>query len=140
MSVGRPPIEAELRQKVAAFLAQAILVPPSQQPISLRAVAAGVGHDRRVLKKYGLDREVELAAQQQRQQHRSARSQQKRTSDQSLIALRADLEQLRKQYENVIALLALTEANARRLGIDPDELHRPLVVPDRAVSAVYKRK
>lgn len=140
MKSGRPPIETELRAKVAAFLELAAIQPPTQQPISLRAVAAAVGHDRRVLKKYQLDRDIDLAFQQQRRLYRSAAGKQKRSQDESVVALREELAQRTMQYERTIALLALTEANARRLGIDPEELHQPLTVPDRSVSGSYKQK
>ena len=128
MKGGRPSIETELRAKVTEFLANAVALPPTQQPISLRAVASAVGHDRRVLKKYELDREIELAAQQQRRQHRSAAGRMRRSLDESLLALREEVALRTQQYEKVVALLALTEANARRLGIDPDELYRALVL------------
>jgi hypothetical protein len=140
MKGGRPSIETELRAKVTEFLAHAVTLAPTQQPISLRAVATAVGHDRRVLKKYGLDRDIDLAGQQQRRQHRSTAGKLKCSLDQSLVALSEELALRTQQYENVVALLALTEANARRLGIDPEELHRPLTVPDRSVSATYKSK
>lgn len=140
MTGGRPPIEDALRAKVAEFLAQAVTQSPTAQPISLRAVAAAVGHDRRVLKKYQLDREIEAAAQRQRREHRSSTGRVRRSLDESLLALREELEQRTKQYENVLALLALTEANVRRLGIDPEELYRPLAVPDRSVSGTYRNK
>lgn len=135
---GRPAIEAQLRDKVHAYLEAAVQRPPEERPITLRSVAAAVGHDRRVLKKYELHKEIDLAAQDQKRLHRSAATRSRKTLDARVGTLSAELTARTRQYENVLALLALTEANARRLGIDPAELQRPLAVPDRSVSAVYR--
>jgi hypothetical protein len=42
------------------------------------------------------------------------------------------------ENQRLLALLALVEANARNLEIDPDMLYEPVEAPDRSVSNVFR--
>ena len=48
--------------------------------------------------------------------------------------LTAELQQERQRSKNLIARIAIMEANAARLGFDPEEMYKPILKPLRGVS------
>lgn len=48
--------------------------------------------------------------------------------------LTQELENERRRSMKLVARIAVMEANAARLGLDPEEMHRPLLKPLRSVS------
>ena len=48
-----------------------------------------------------------------------------------------EVDKLEKQVHSLLARLALIEANAKRIGIDPEELYRPVGPPDRRVANIF---
>lgn len=98
------------------------------------------GHDRRVLKKYGLDAVIADAAKRQSRRARSGGSEQRNNFETRISAVRDEKEKLSTRVASLLAQAALVEGNAKRLGIDPEELYKPLVPPNRRVSAVFGRK
>jgi len=134
--MARPPIQALVAEKVAQYIERSLASPVNEMPLSTLAVATSIRHDRRVLKKYGLDLVIAQAA---KKKARAAKSGAK-SLDERLEANQRETDRLSMQSGALLAQLALIEGNAKRLGIDPEELYKPLVPPDRRVSSVFKGK
>jgi hypothetical protein len=49
-------------------------------------------------------------------------------------ALTEELEKERERSKNLVGRIAIMEANAARLGIDPEEMHQPILKPVRTMS------
>jgi hypothetical protein len=138
--MARPSIRAVVIDKVSQYVKQAEAAPSNRFPLSVLAVATAIGHDRRVLKKYGLDVIIAKAAKRQAKRARSASSEQRNDVEGRISAIRNERDKLADQVSSLLARAALIEGNAKRLGIDPEELYKPLMLPDRRVSAVFGRK
>jgi len=138
--MARPSIQSAVTEKVRAYIAKALQSSPKQMPLSTLAVAKAVGNDRRVLKKYRLDEEIAQAAKLQRRSHRRGTDNARRTMDERLAVLTSERDRMAMQVNSLLGRLALVEGNAKRLGIDPEELYRPLAPPDRRVPRVFGRR
>jgi type II secretory pathway component PulL len=104
------------------------------------AVANAISPDRRVLKKYGLDVDIANAAKRQAKAAKSGNSAKRRSVENRIAASQASNEQLAAQANALLAQLALIEGKAKRLGINPEELYRPLVPPDRRLPNIFGNK
>jgi hypothetical protein len=87
------------------------------------------------LYKYAFNREINAAEQRQRENMwlSGAAIEQQFYADR-IRDLTAELQQERQRSKNLIARIATMEANAARLGFDPEELYKPILKPLRAVS------
>lgn len=133
--MGRKCKKTEVTDAVRAFLATAVARPPDEYAIDVKSVAAAVGVSRTSLYKYDLAAEIKAAADRQRQQVG--------LSDTTLPPYRLDnvVRQLRQELalaetrnKALLGQINIIEANAARLGVDPEELYRPLAKPVRSVS------
>lgn len=103
---------------------------PEEAPLNVLAVAYQTDFNRKTLKKYGLD--VEL---QPRQNNRPGTARRRR--ERSLNDLKQThcgigitrIATLRTGCEGLVAGICITEGNAQGLGIDPVELWKPLPMP-----------
>jgi hypothetical protein len=138
--MARPSIESQVKEKVSQYIEKAMAMSPNAMPLSTLAVSVAVGHDRRVLKKYGQDLVIAAAEKKRAKSLRTGADEKRRSMEERLEAIQLENKQLEGQSNALLARLALIEGNAKRLGIDPEELYRPLVPPDRRVSAVFKGK
>lgn len=127
--MGRKSQEATLTNSVTAYL-EAARRNPAAYRLDVKSVAVALGVSRTSLYKYGLDRMIHEAQQQQVEgdEERSYRM-----SD-ALSELRRQLKLAEERNKALLTRLNMIEANAARLGIDPEELYRPLPKPVRAVS------
>jgi hypothetical protein len=97
-------------------------------------VARALEFSRTTLYKYGLDKEIK-AADQRRQERLSAEG--KTTKGSKLndtnqrLKRRGELKQAEKRNKALVERLNTVEANAARLGIDPEELYKPVLKPLR---------
>ena len=131
----RPPVEEQVRQAVRNYLAAAVTKPAEEAPLNVLAVAKQTGFDRKTLKKYRLDVEVGAAAKQQGKAGRLSLRETRRRSQADAVQDRDQvIADLRQRGERLVARICLAEGNAQRLGIDPVELWKPLLMPDRSVS------
>jgi hypothetical protein len=126
--------QAEVSTAVRAYLATGESKPPEQCQLDVAHVAAAIGVSRTSIYKYGLVEEIRAAAQRQQESigllaENSAYDKQRET----IQKLREDLKQTEERNRLLLAQFNLIEANAARLGIDPEELYRPLVKPIRSV-------
>ena len=135
--MARPSIEARVTEKVAKYVADSALLPYGELPLSTLAVAKAIGHDRRVLKKYGLDIVIAAADKRAGRDAKVGRDIKRRSLEERVDAAKLEADKLGKQVNSLLAQLALIEANAKRIGIDPDELYRPLTPPDRRVANIF---
>lgn len=138
--MARPSIESLVSEKVKKYIEEAAAVPLGKMPLSALAVANAIGHDRRVLKKYGLDIVIADAAKKRVKAEKNGKDEKRRSLEERIAAEKHESERLVFQANALLAQLALVEGNAKRLGIDPEELYKPLAPPDRRVSGVFKSK
>jgi hypothetical protein len=67
-----------------------------------------------------------MAEKRSRNAENSDGGQKKASVANTLQALRQEVLTMRERNLNLVARLALIEGNAERLGIDPEELYKPL--------------
>ena len=87
------------------------------------------------LYKYGLNREINAAEQRQQENifFASAAIEQDYFKGQ-IRQLREELEQERQRNRALVGQVAIMEANAARLGFDPEELRKALLKPIRTIT------
>lgn len=122
-------------ERVRAYLKRAIEQPAEKAPINYSEISRRTEIDRRTVKKW-MRSEIEQA---QREQTRNSGELSPRERDAQLFRdkLRSRDQQIGKMETvigNLRERLLLVEANAQRLGINPDELYSPIRRPDRSVS------
>lgn len=133
--MGRKCKKTEVTDAVRAFLATAVTRTPDEYAIDVKSVAAAVGVSRTSLYKYDLAAEIKAAADRQRgngglsdtilPQHRLGNV---------VRQLRQELALAETRNKALLGQINIIEANAARLGVDPEELYRPLAKPVRSVS------
>lgn len=129
--MGRKSQETALTSSVEAYLETARRNPAAYR-LDVKSVAAALGVSRTSLYKYGLDSMIHEA---QRQLLEAGEERSYRMSD-LLSELRQQLKLAAERNKALLTQLNVVEANAARLGIDPEELYRPLPKPMRAVAHV----
>jgi hypothetical protein len=78
----------------------------------------------------GLNREINAAEQRQRENTgRAGAAIEQHFYKDRIRDLTQELEKERQRSKNLVAHIAVMEANAARLGLDPEEMHRPLLKP-----------
>ena len=131
--------EEEIKSTVLEYLAVAETHVPEEHPLDVRAVAQVLKVSPTTLYKYQLDQEIHAAEQRQREHAKiSGKTVDKHDSTAVIRDLKIALEQEREQKKNLVAQIAIMEANAARLGFDPEEMYRPLLKPVRTVSRAGK--
>jgi hypothetical protein len=126
--------QVEVSAAVRAYLATGESMPPDQCQLDVAHVAAAIGVSRTSIYKYGLVEEIRASAQ--RQQERADKLAGNNAGDrqrETIQRLRQELKQAEERNRLLLVQLNLIEANAARLGVDPEELYRPLVKPIRSV-------
>lgn len=125
-----PSKEAETKKKVEEYLLRAVPKPPGEAPINYSAISRETGIDRRTVKKH-CEEEVQKAQRKQKLEQKSAREREEDAYREQLRAKQEQIDKLKEENERLLERLHLVEGNARRLGIDPDDLYEPLRPPDR---------
>jgi hypothetical protein len=133
--MGRKNKQKQVTDAVQDYLENAGNQTPDEAIINVKSVAAVLGVSRTSLYKYGLDSAIKAAAKRQRERMglNESAAKRRRASDIAL-KLRADLHLAEERNKGLVAQICLIEANAARLGIDPEELYQPLAKPVRSVS------
>jgi hypothetical protein len=133
--MGRKCKKEEITSAVRAFLATAETRPPDEAVIDAKNVAAAIGVSRTSLYKYDLVAEIKAAASRQRERMSlSGNDLQQRRPNDVVRQLRQELKQAETRNKALLGQINIIEANAARLGVDPEELYRPLAKPVRSVS------
>lgn len=109
--------------------------PPQECPLDVRSAASLLRVSPTTLYKYGLNREINAAKQVQREETgRAVAVTEQPIYKDRIRDLKEELKNERQRSQNLVARIAVMEANAARLGPDPEEMHRPLLKPLRSVS------
>jgi hypothetical protein len=133
--------EEEVRKRVLAYLRTAEVGRPSNVPIDVRNVERRVQCSPTTIYKYHLDQEITLARQRQANNNPETRKASKRRKERDKMrALAQNLEEQRNINKRLVAQIALVEYNSARLGIDPEELYKPMPKPIRSASRAGTRR
>ncbi len=91
--------------------------------------------------KYGFKLEVNASEQRQRENTFIAGAAIEQDYFKGQIrALTEELEKERVRSKGLVGRIAIMEANAARLGFDPEEMHKPILKPVRTMSRAGSRK
>jgi hypothetical protein len=133
--MSRPSVHDELKRRLMEHLAIAETYSPEERPLDVRSVATVLRISPTTLYKYGLNRQVNAAEQRQRENAFTAGAaiEQDYFKDE-IRKLTEDLEKERERSKGLIGRIAIMEANAARLGFDPEEMHKPIMKPARTTS------
>jgi hypothetical protein len=124
-----------IREKVRDYLAVAEASSPDDHPLYVRSVAARLKVSPTILYKYQLSGEIHSAEKRQRENAKlSGKLIERRAFADRLRDLSHDLEKEKEKNKKLVAQIAIIEANAARLGIDPEELYKAILKPIRTVS------
>jgi hypothetical protein len=127
--MGRKSKRDVVTEAVRDYLAEAEMRSADTHPLDVGSVAAAVGCARSSIYNYGLQDEILAAAQKQ-----CEREQVQPTGLKGLIQqLRNEIAAMETRNLALLERLNLVEANAVRLGVDPEDLYHPLLKPPRQV-------
>jgi hypothetical protein len=133
--MGRKSKQAEVTGLVHRYLLQGESSAPDRCILDVKHVAQAIGVSRTSLYKYGLADDIRMAAKRQQKYAKLSPAEAKRSRWRDLIRqLRIELGIAEERNKSLLRCLQLVEANAARLGIDPEELFVPLPKPDHSTS------
>ena len=133
--MARPAERDDVARAVRKHLTLAAQSSEGAIPLDVKSVAAATGYARSTLYKYGLQRDIQrMAEKRSKNGSASAAEQEDAAYADRLQALREELDLANERNLGLVARFALVEGNAARLGIDPEELYKPLPQPDRRTS------
>ena len=132
--MARPPERDIIEPKVREYCNRAVKTTAEEMPLSFLAMSQRLKVNRATLKKYF---SIQIKAAQQKQQgntHTAARKRRPLEFAERLRKRDQTISDLTQQNKALLALNALVELNAARLGINQEELYLPVPKPDRRVS------
>ena len=133
--MARASVREELRSQMRQHLAIGELHPPEEAPLDVRSVASVLRVSPTTLYKYGFNREINAAEQRQRENALMAGAAIEQEHFKGQIQrLREELVDERERNKALVGQIATMEANAARLGFDPEEMHKPILKPLRSIS------
>ena len=107
----------------------------------MRSVAAVLRISPTTLYKYGLNRQINAAEQRQRENSFIAGAAIEQDYFKGEIRrLTEEIEKERERSKGLVGRIAIMEANAARLGFDPEEMHKPILKPVRTMSRAGQRR
>jgi hypothetical protein len=108
---------------------------PEERALDVRSVAAVLRISPTTLYKYGFNREINAAEQRQRENAFIAGAAFEQDYYKGEIRkLTEEIEKERERSKGLVGRIAIMEANAARLGFDPEEMHKPILKPVRTMS------
>jgi hypothetical protein len=133
--MARPSVRDELKRRLMEHLAIAETYPPEDRPLDVRSVAAVLRISPTTLYKYGLNRQINASEQRQRENSliSGAAIEQGYFKDQ-IRKLTEEIEKERERSKGLVGRIAIMEANAARLGFDPEDMYKPILKPVRTMS------
>jgi len=133
--MARSKVRDELSRRLREHIAIAEAHPPEECPLTVRSVAAALRVSPTTLYKYGLNREINNAERRQRENRSfSGAVIERRFYTDRIRDLTEELANERRRSKNLVMQIAMLEANAARLGFDPEEMYRALLMPVRTIS------
>ncbi len=131
----RVSVRDQLQQRLRDYLAVAEAHTPDETALDVRSVAAALGVSPTTLYKYGFNNDVNAAEQRQMENAQlSGPAIEKRYFEGQLDQLKTELDKEQERSRQLVGRIAIIEANAGRLGIDPEELYRAILKPVRSMS------
>jgi hypothetical protein len=131
----RVSVRDQLHERLRDYLAIAEAHPPDETALDVRSVAAALRVSPTTLYKYGFNDDINAAERHQRENAiLSGPAVEKRFFEAQLDQLKTELEKEQEKNRQLIGRIAIIEANAGRLGIDPEELYRAVLKPVRSMS------
>jgi hypothetical protein len=128
-------VRDQLHRRLRDYLAVAEAHPADEMPLDVRSVAAALRVSPTTLYKYGFNDDINAAERRQRENALLTGPEiEKRFFESQLDQLKVDMEKERERNRQLVAQIAIIEANAGRLGIDPEELYRAILKPVRSMS------
>lgn len=125
----------DLLRRLRDHLAVAETHPAEECPLDVRGVAAALDVSPTTLYKYGFNREINAAEQRQRgKDHASGKDIERRCFADQVGSLSEELEKERERNKALVGRIAVMEVNAARLGLDPEEMYKPILKPVRTTS------
>ncbi len=138
--MSRQSQQEELTRELHAYLTTAEKQSPEDYPLDSRSVAKVLGVSPTTLYKYHFQEPIREAARRQQENAKQASKKPPLHSPKErLQKLGEELKLAEERNKHLVARLALVEANAARLGFDPEELYRPVLKPVRTVSYAGKQ-
>jgi len=133
--MSRPSVREELKGRLREYLAIAETHPPEECGLDVRGVAAVLRVSPTTLYKYGFNRYINAAEQRQRENAFIAGAAIEQDYFKGQIrALTEELEKERERNKSLVGRIAIMEANAARLGYDPEDMYKPILKPVRTIS------
>ena len=137
----RVSVRNQLCQRLRDYLAVAEAHSPSEMALDVRSVATALRISPTTLYKYGFNDDINAAERRQRESALlSGPEIEKRFFEGQAEHLRTELEMERERNRQLVGRIAVIEANAGRLGIDPEELYRAVLKPVRSMSRAGSNK
>jgi hypothetical protein len=131
----RSSVREDLQRRLRDHLAVAQTHLPEECPLDVRGVAAALGISPTTLYKYGFNREINAAEQRQRDSGiASGTAIENQYYHDQVRALTQEIEKERERSKGLVGRIAIMEANAARLGFDPEEMHKPILKPVQTTS------
>jgi len=131
----RSSVREDLQRRLRDHLAVAQTHLPEEYPLDVRGVAAALSISPTTLYKYGFNREINAAEQRQRESGiASGTVIENQYYHDQVRALTQEIEKERERSKGLVGRIAIMEANAARLGFDPEEMHKPILKPVRTTS------
>lgn len=131
----RSSVRQDLQRRLREHLAVAETHPPEECPLDVRGVAAALEVSPTTLYKYGFNREINAAEQRQRENGGvSGIAIEQRYYQDQARTLTDEIEKERERSKELVGRIAIMEANAARLGFDPEEMYKPILKPVRTTS------
>lgn len=125
----------ELTARLQAYLAVAEMHTVDEYPLDCRSVIKKLGVSPTTFYKYNLRELVDAAESRQRERGKlTGKGSRFDPLKERVQKLKEEVKQAEERNKHLVARIALVEANAARLGIDPEELYRPVMKPIRTVS------
>ncbi len=135
----RPREEESVRTLVQDDLnAAEAAIPAGSIPVNPFAVSRRTHVHRKTIERYGLDTLIQEVAERIRTGSDVITRRERTAVADQLSARDTKIATLERANELLLARVALAEANAQRLGIDPAELWRPVTPPPRSVPYVLR--
>lgn len=129
-----------LTTKVKEYIANAEACSAENQSLDVKSVAEALKVSRTTLYKYNLNVLINDAQKQQHQRAKlSGKMLDRQAYSEKIRELAQELERERERNKGLVAQIILMEANAARLGFDPEEMYKTLPKPDRSVSRAGQR-
>jgi hypothetical protein len=132
--MSRKSVREELRRRLLDHLAIAETHAPQECVLDVRGVAAALHVNPTTLYKHGFNRDINAAERDSgKNAWGTGAAIEEDYFKNQIRALTDELEKERERSKNLVGRIAIMEANAARLGIDPEEMHQPILKPVRTM-------